>query len=41
MENPITLGILGYALIVVPIMGIWAIHKYKWEHWEPFSKRHD
>ena len=41
MENPITLGALGYALIVVPIMGIWAIHKYKWEHWEPFSKKHD
>jgi len=41
MENPYTLGILGYALIVVPIMGIWAVHKYKWEHWEPFSKNHD
>ena len=38
MENPITLGILATTLIVVPIAGIWAIHKYGWEHWEPFSK---
>ena len=40
MENPFTLGILATALIVIPIAGIWAIHKYGWEHWEPFSKRH-
>ena len=38
MENPYTLGILGYLLIVVPILGIWAVHKYGWQHWEPFSK---
>ena len=40
MENPISLGILSYALIVVPILGMWAVHKYKWEHWEPFGKKH-
>jgi len=40
LENPVTLGILGYALIVIPIMGIWAIHKYNWQHWEPFDRGH-
>jgi len=37
MESSIGLGILGTLLIGVPIAGIWAIHKYGWEHWEPFS----
>jgi hypothetical protein len=27
-------------LIVLPIMGIWAIHKYNWQHWAPFDKKH-
>ena len=40
LENPYTLGIIGYVLIVLPIMGIWAIHKYGWQHWEPFDKGH-
>lgn len=40
LENPYTLGILCYALIVIPIMGIWAIHKYGWQHWAPFDKGH-
>jgi hypothetical protein len=39
LENPYTLGFLGYILIVLPIMGIWAIHKYGWQHWEPFAKK--
>jgi hypothetical protein len=38
MESPIGLGILGTLLIGVPIAGIWAIHKYGWEHWEPFTR---
>ena len=38
LENPVTLGIIGYALIVIPIMGIWAIHKYGWQHWEPLDR---
>jgi hypothetical protein len=25
---------------VLPIMGIWAIHKYEWQHWAPFDKKH-
>ena len=40
LENPYTLGIIGYLLIVVPIMGIWAIHKYGWQHWAPFDRGH-
>ena len=40
LENPVTLGVIGYVLIVVPIMGIWAIHKYGWQHWAPFDKGH-
>ena len=38
LNNQIILGILCYLLVVVPIMGIWAIHKYNWQHWEPFDK---
>jgi len=37
MESPWALGIMSYALIIVPIMGIYFVHKYGWEHWEPFS----
>jgi cytochrome oxidase assembly protein ShyY1 len=40
LNNQITLGILSFTLIIVPIMGMWAVHKYKWEHWEPFSRKH-
>ena len=40
LENPYTLGMLSYILIVLPIMGIWAIHKYGWQHWAPFDKGH-
>ena len=40
LENHITLGIIGYLLIVLPIMGIWAIHKYNWQHWAPFDRGH-
>jgi len=27
-------------LIVVPIIGMDMVHKYGWEHWEPFAKHH-
>ncbi len=40
MENPIALGVMGFALIIIPIIGIWAVHKYGWEHWEPFDRSH-
>ncbi len=36
MENPVSLGLLSSSLIVVPVLGIWAIHKYNWQHWAPF-----
>jgi hypothetical protein len=38
LNNPWTLGILSWCLVFVPILGMWAIHKYGWEHWEPFDK---
>jgi hypothetical protein len=38
MESSTGLGILSFALIVVPIIGMDMIHKYGWEHWEPFDK---
>lgn len=38
LNNQIFLGLLSSALILVPIGGIWAIHKYNWQHWAPFNK---
>jgi|TARA_B100000035_G_scaffold209664_1_gene179350 hypothetical protein len=35
-----TMAILGWSLVFVPIIGMWAVHKYQWEHWEPFTKKH-
>ena len=40
LNNQIVLGIMCYTLIVVPIMGIYLIHKYNWQHWAPFDKGH-
>ncbi|WDS61255.1 hypothetical protein SBM3_00176 [Synechococcus phage S-BM3] len=40
MENPIALGVMSFMLVFVPILGMWAVHKYGWEHWEPFGKKH-
>jgi hypothetical protein len=40
MERPWCLGIMGFLLVFVPILGMWAVHKYKWEHWEPFHRSH-
>ena len=40
MESPWGIGILSLALVVVPIIGMDLVHKYGWEHWEPFSKKH-
>ena len=34
------LGACGFGIIVLPIMGIWAIHKYGWQHWAPFDRGH-
>jgi len=38
MERPWCLGIMGFSLVFIPILGMWAVHKYGWEHWEPFAK---
>jgi len=42
MQTPWCLGVMGFLLVFVPILGMWAVHKYGWEHWEPFhSHRHE
>jgi len=40
MQNPWALGLMSWFLICVPIIGIQLIHKYGWQHWEPFDKHH-
>ena len=40
LNNPYGLGFLATTLVFVPILGMWAVHKYGWEHWEPFTKKH-
>jgi len=40
LNNPITLGLLCMMLVFVPVLGMWAVHEYHWEHWEPFTKKH-
>jgi hypothetical protein len=31
---------LSLILIVVPIIGMYLVHKHGWEHWEPFDRGH-
>ena len=38
MNTPWCLGVMGFLLVFVPILGMWAVHHYEWEHWEPFDK---
>jgi hypothetical protein len=40
MEHQWSLGLLSMILIVVPIIGMDLVHKYGWEHWEPFARNH-
>jgi len=40
MNTPWCLGVMGFLLVFVPILGMWAVHHYGWEHWEPFAKKH-
>ena len=40
METPWCLGVMGASLILLPIAGMWAVHKYNWQHWAPFDKGH-
>jgi len=41
MESPWGIGILSLMLIVVPIIGMNLVHKYGWQHWEPFYREPD
>jgi len=41
LNNPLGIGVLSLALIVVPIIGMHLVHTYGWEHWEPFTKKHN
>ena len=38
MESPVGLGVLSFLLVFVPIVGMHLIHKYNWQHWEPFTR---
>ena len=40
MEHQWSLGLMSLFLIVVPIIGMDLVHKYSWEHWEPFARKH-
>jgi hypothetical protein len=40
LNNPYTLAPMCMALVFVPILVMWAVHKYGWEHWEPFDRGH-
>jgi hypothetical protein len=40
METPWSLGTMSFILVFVPILGMWAVHKYNWQHWAPFDRDH-
>ena len=40
MNTPWCLGVMGFCLVFVPIIGMHLVHKYGWEHWEPFTRKH-
>jgi len=40
MQNQLIVSIMATLLIMLPIIGMNLVHKYRWEHWEPFSKKH-
>ena len=40
MNTPWCLGVIGFALVFIPVIGMWEVHKYNWQHWEPFDKGH-
>jgi hypothetical protein len=39
-DNQVSLFIIGLLLTAPPVLGIWAVHEYGWQHWEPFDKGH-
>ena len=38
MQTPWCLGVMGFFLVFVPIIGMHLVHKYGWEHWNPSPK---
>ena len=40
LNNPFGVGTLSLALVFVPIIGMHLVHKYGWQHWQPFDKGH-
>lgn len=40
LNNQVFLGIMCFGLVGLPIIGMWAVHKYNWQHWAPFDKHH-
>jgi hypothetical protein len=40
LNNPWTMGFMAWCLVFVPIIGMWAVHHYGWQHWEPFARKH-
>ena len=40
MQTPWCVGLMASAIILIPIVGMYLVHKYQWEHWEPFAKKH-
>ena len=40
LNNPFGIGSLSLILIVVPIIGMYLVHKHGWEHWAPFDRGH-
>jgi len=41
MQNPWALGFMSWCLVFVPIIGMALVHKYGWQHWEPFHYESD
>jgi hypothetical protein len=40
MQTPLLVCIMASSLVMFPIIGMHLVHKYRWERWEPFTKRH-
>ena len=38
MQTPWCTRCYGVFLVFVPIIGMHLVHKYRWEHWEPFTR---
>ena len=41
LNNPLGIGTLSILLVTVPVIGMDLVHKYGWQHWEPFEKHHE